>query len=133
VREDGAYVDAGENDNLIVQKISANPKAIGIFGFSFLEENMDKLKGIPMSGIQPTYATVSDFSYPGARPLYIYVKAAHLKAIKGIKEFTLEFSKAWGADGYLKKKGMVIAPADIQTANAEIASSMKLMDASQLN
>ncbi|NBU84068.1 MAG: phosphate ABC transporter substrate-binding protein [Sphingomonadaceae bacterium] len=133
VREDGAYVDAGENDNLIVQKISANPKAIGIFGFSFLEENMDKLKGIPMSGIQPTYATVSDFSYPGARPLYIYVKAAHLKAIKGIKEFAIEFSKAWGSDGYLKKKGMVIAPADVQKVNAEIASSMKLMDASQLN
>ena len=132
VREDGAYVDAGENDNLIVQKIAANPKAIGVFGFSFLEENMDKLKGIPMDGVAPTYETVSDFSYPGARPLYIYIKAAHLKAIKGINEFAVEFSKAWGTDGYLKKKGMVVAPADVQKANAEIASSMKLMDPSTL-
>lgn len=132
VREDGAYVDAGENDNLIVQKISANPRAIGVFGFSFLEANMDKLKGVPMSGIQPTYETVSDFSYPGARPLYIYVKAAHLNAIKGIKEFAVEFSNAWGSDGYLKKKGMVVAPADVQKANVEIASTMKLMDPNEL-
>ena len=71
VREDGAYIDAGENDNLIVQKIEANPKAIGIFGFSYLEENRDKLKGLTMGGVNPTYASISDFSYPGARPLYI--------------------------------------------------------------
>lgn len=132
IREDGAYIDGGENDNLLVQKIEANEKAIGIFGFSFLEENADQIKGIPMSGVVPTYQTVSDFSYPGARPLYIYVKAAHLKAIKGIKEFVTEFSTAWGPDGYLKKKGMVVSPEDVRKANAEIASSMKLMDASQL-
>ncbi len=132
VREDGAYIDGGENDNLLVQKIEANDKAIGIFGFSFLEENADQIKGIPMSGIVPTYQSVSDFSYPGARPLYIYVKAAHLKAIKGIKEFVAEFANAWGPDGYLKKKGMVVSPEDVRKANAEIASSMKLMDASQL-
>ena len=132
VRNDGAYVDAGENDNLIVQKLEANPKALGVFGFSYLEENADKLKGSPMNGVMPTYAAISDFSYPGARPLYIYIKAAHLKAIKGINEFAVEFSKAWGTDGYLKKKGMVVAPADVQKANAEIASSMKLMDPSTL-
>lgn len=132
VREDGAYVDSGENDNLIVQKIAANPKAIGVFGFSFLEENMDKLKGIPMSDVMPTYQTVSDFSYPGARPLYIYLKAAHLKSIKGMKEFALEFSNAWGPDGYLKKKGMVIAPEDVRTANAETAKTLKPLDPSQL-
>ena len=132
VREDGAYVDAGENDNLIVQKIAANPKAIGIFGFSFLEENMDKLKGIPMDGIMPTYQTVSDFSYPGARPLYIYLKSAHLKAVKGVKEYALEFSNAWGPDGYLKKKGMVIAPDAVRSANAEIAKTLKPLDPSQL-
>ncbi len=132
IREDGAYVDGGENDNLLVQKIEANEKAIGIFGFSFLEENADKLKGIPMSGIVPTYQSVSDFSYPGARPLYIYIKAAHLKAIRGIKEFAAEFANAWGPEGYLKKKGMVISPEDVRKANADIASSMKLMDASQL-
>jgi phosphate transport system substrate-binding protein len=127
VREDGAYVDAGENDNLIVQKIAENPKAIGVFGFSFLEENTDKLKGIT-----PTYATISDFSYPGARPLYIYVKAAHLPVIKGIKEFVAEWAKSWGPDGSLKGKGMVIAPEDVRAKNAEIAAKMTLLDPSSL-
>jgi phosphate transport system substrate-binding protein len=132
VREDGAYVDAGENDNLIVQKIAENPKAIGVFGFSFLEENMDKLKGITMSGVTPTYATISDFSYPGARPLYIYVKAAHLPVIKGIKEYVAEWAKAWGPDGSLKGKGMVIAPDDVRAKNADIVAKMTLLDPTTL-
>jgi phosphate transport system substrate-binding protein len=132
VRTDGAYVEQGENDNLIVQKIAANPKAVGVFGFSFLEENMDKLKGIPMSDVAPTYATISDFSYPGARPLYIYVKAAHLKAIKGIDAFAAEFANMWGPDGALKKKGMVIAPDAVRAANAEVAKTMKPMDGADL-
>lgn len=132
VRTDGAYVDSGENDNLIVQKIVANPKAIGIFGYSFLEENPDKLMGIPMDGIAPTYETISDFTYPGARPLYIYVKAGHLNAIKGLKEFAAEYAKAWGPDGYLKKQGMVIAPEDVRKANTDIVVSMKPMDGSTL-
>jgi phosphate transport system substrate-binding protein len=132
VREDGAYVDSGENDNLIVQKIAENPKAIGVFGFSFLEENMDKLKGITMSGVAPTYASITDFSYPGARPLYIYVKAAHLPVIKGLKEFVSEWPKAWGPDGALKRKGMVIAPDDVRASNAEIVSKMTLLDPATL-
>lgn len=132
VREDGAYVDSGENDNLIVQKISQNPKAVGVFGFSFLEENGDKLKGITMSGVEPTYATISDFSYPGARPLYIYVKAAHLNAIKGLSAYVAEWAKAWGPDGYLKTKGMVIAPEDVRARNADIAAKMTLLDPAQL-
>jgi phosphate transport system substrate-binding protein len=132
IRTDGAYAEQGENDNLIVQKIEQNPNAIGIFGFSFLEENMDKLKGNPMNGIAPTYQTVSDFTYPGARPLYIYVKAAHLKSIRGLKEYAGEFATAWGPDGYLKKKGMVIAPDDVRARNADIASKMTLLDPSNL-
>jgi phosphate transport system substrate-binding protein len=132
IRSDGAYVDSGENDNLIVQKIAANPKAIGVFGFSFLEENTDKLKGVPMSGVTPTYETISDFSYPGARPLYIYVKSAHLNAIKGLKDYAGEFAKAWGPDGYLKRQGMVVAPDDVRAANAEVAKSMTLLDPAQL-
>jgi phosphate transport system substrate-binding protein len=132
VREDGAYVDSGEADNLIVQKISQNPKAIGVFGFSFLEENMDKLKGVPMSGVAPTYATISDFSYPGARPLYIYVKQAHLNAVGGLKEFVQAWAKGWGPDGYLKKKGMVIAPDDVRAKNEAVVKDMTLMDASTL-
>jgi phosphate transport system substrate-binding protein len=132
IREDGAYVDAGENDNLIVQKISQNPKAIGVFGFSFLEENMDTLKGITMSGVSPTYQTISDFTYPGARPLYIYVKKAHLNAIKGLGDYVAEWAKAWGPDGLLKQKGMVIAPEDVRTKSAAIAKDMTLLDPSQL-
>jgi phosphate transport system substrate-binding protein len=132
VRTDGAYVEQGENDNLIVQKIAENNKAIGIFGFSFLEENMDKLQGLTMGGIAPTYATVSDFSYPGARPLYIYVKAAHLKAIKGLNEYVSAFAGAWGPDGALKAKGMVVAPEDVRAASAEIVKTMKPMDPTQL-
>ncbi len=131
-RTDGAYVDAGENDNLIVQKISENPKAIGIFGFSYLEENGAKLKGIPMSGVMPTYQSIVDFSYPGARPLYIYVKKAHLNAIKGLSAYVAEWAKAWGPDGYLKAKGMVIASDDVRKQSADIAAQMTLLDPASL-
>lgn len=132
VREDGAYVEGGENDNLLVQKIAQNPKAIGIFGFSFLEENTDKLKGVPMSGVTPTYATISDFSYPGARPLFIYVKKAHLGPIKGLKEFIAEWPNAWGPEGYLKAKGMVISPDDVRAKNADVVSKLTVMDGTGL-
>ena len=81
LREDGAYVEAGENDNLIVQKLAANPGAVGVFGYSFLEENTSKLKGISINGVAPTYQSISSFKYPGARPLYIYIKNAHARAI----------------------------------------------------
>ena len=132
VREDGAYVDSGENDNLIVQKIEANPKAVGVFGFSFLEENTDKLKGISVGGVQPTYASISDFSYPGARPLYIYVKAAHLSAIKGLKEYVAEWAKSWGKDGLLAKQGMVVAPDAVQAASGKLATDFTLLDPASL-
>ena len=132
MRSDGAYIEQGENDNLIVKKLAQNPKAIGIFGYSFLEENTSTLKGITMSGIAPTYQSISDFSYPGARPLYIYVKAAHLKAIKGINEYVAAWVGAWGKDGLLKKQGMVVAPEAVLIKSAEIAKSMTLMDPSTL-
>lgn len=132
VRDDGAYVDAGENDNLIVQKIEANPKAVGVFGFSYLEENIDKLKGLKMTGVMPTYETISDFSYPGARPLYIYVKAAHLNAIPGLKGYVAEWAKMWSKGGALAKLGMVVSPDDVQASNAQIASAFTLLDGSQL-
>ena len=132
VRNDGAYVDAGENDNLIVQKLEANPKAIGIFGFSYLEENADKLIGLPMNGVAPTYASISDFSYPGARPLYIYVKVAHLDAIKGLREFVAEWAKNWSKDGLLAKQGMVVAPDAVLTKSAKTASEFTLLDPAEL-
>ena len=132
VREDGAYIDAGENDNLIVQKIEANPKAIGIFGFSYLEENRDKLKGLTMGGVNPTYASISDFSYPGARPLYIYVKKAHLKAIPGLQAYVNAWAKLWSKGGVLSKAGMVVAPDEVLSASAKAASEMPLLDGTQL-
>ncbi len=132
VRDDGAYVDAGENDNLIAQKIEANPKAIGIFGFSYLEENSSRIKGLTMKGIAPTYATISDFTYPGARPLYIYVKKAHLKAIPGLQAFVTEWSKLWGKDGSLAKLGMVVAPDDVLAASAKAVTDLSVLDGSQL-
>ena len=132
VRSDGAYVDAGENDNLIVQKLEANPKAVGVFGFSYLEENADKLEGLSMNGVQPTYAAITDFSYPGARPLYIYVKAAHLDAIKCLKEFIAEWAKHWSKDGLLAKQGMVVAPDDVLAKSNTAATAFTLMDPSGL-
>ena len=132
IREDGPYVDAGENDNLIVQKISQNPKAIGIFGYSFLEENADKLKGVPLSNVEPTYESISDFSYPGARPLYIYVKKQHLAPIQGLQAYINEWPKVWGPDGLLKKKGMVISPDDVRAKNAEVIANMTPLDPSVL-
>jgi len=132
IREDGPYVDAGENDNLIVQKISQNPKAIVIFGFSFLESNRGTIKGIPMSGVAPTYASISDFSYPGARPLYIYVKKQHLAPIKGLQAYVAEWAKSWGPEGSLKAKGMVISPEDVRAKNADIVAKMTPLDPSVL-
>lgn len=132
VRDDGAYVDAGENDNLIVQKIEANPKAIGVFGFSYLEENLGRIKGLTMSGVTPNFASISDFSYPGARPIYIYVKKAHLKAIPGLQGFVTEWSKLWGKDNKLAKLGMVIAPDDVLAASAKAVIDLPVLDGSQL-
>jgi phosphate transport system substrate-binding protein len=132
VREDGAYVDAGENDNLIVQKIEANPKAVGVFGYSYLEQNADKLTGLTMNGVMPTYETISDFTYPGARPLYIYVKKAHLKAIPGLQAYVTEWSKLWSKGGVLAKAGMVVAPDAVLAASAKAAAELPLLDGAQL-
>lgn len=107
VREDGAYVDAGENDNLIVQKLAANPDAIGVFGYSYLEENAGTVDGLAINGVSPTYATIADGSYPGARPLYIYVKQAHLRAIPGLRRFIAQYARLWGRDGPLARRGLI--------------------------
>ena len=128
IREDGAFVESGENDNLIVQKVAANPDAIGIFGYSFLEENLDSLRGVALNGIAPNYETISSFAYPGARPLYIYVKAAHLNAIPGLKEFVGEYASAWDKGGYLTRRGLIAAPDDIRAKNVGIAQNLTLLD-----
>jgi len=132
VREDGLYVEAGENDNLLVQKVTANEGAIGILGYSFLEENADKVRGIPIGGVAPTAETISTFKYPGARPLFIYVKGEHLAAIPGIREFVAEFAKGWAAGGYLARRGLIASPADKLAAQNQAARELKPMTADGL-
>ena len=114
IREDGAYIEAGENDNLIVQKLDANPKAVGIFGFSFLDQNADMIQGSKVDGASPEFEKIADGSYAISRPLYFYVKAAHVGKIPGIKEYMAEFTseKAWGPEGYLTDKGLIPMPED---------------------
>ena len=123
VRSDGAYIETGENDNLIVQKLEGNAGTLGVFGYSYLEENADKLKGIAINGVAPTYQTISSFKYPGARPLYIYVKNAHVGAIPAVRAFVAEFTKesAFGPNGYLLRAGLIAAPNNIR-ARSQVAA-----------
>ena len=109
IREDGAYIETGENDNLIVQKLEANPKAVGIFGFSFLDQNADKLQGSVVGGVEPTFENIAEGKYGISRSLYFYVKDAHVGEVPGIKEFIAEFTseKAFGEYGYLTEKGLI--------------------------
>ena len=133
VREDGAYVESGENDNLIVQKLTANPDAIGVLGYSFLEENLKDVRGITINGVEPTYDTIANFSYPGARAIFLYVKGAHLTAIPGLKEFLNEYANAWNPGGYLAKRGLISAPDDIRAKNAEIVKKLTFMTGTDLS
>ena len=129
VREDGVFIEAGENDNLIVQKLVANPNALGIFGFSFLEENLDKIQGETINGVMPNFENIADGKYPVSRPLFIYVKKAHVGVIPGIKEFIVEFTseKAVGEDGYLNKKGLIPLPDAKRKQVAADAKNLKTM------
>ena len=112
IREDGAFVEAGENDNLIVQKLQANPNAFGIFGFSFLDQNAEKVKGAAIDGVVPTFDDIADGGYPVSRPLYFYAKKAHVDVIPGLREFLREFTsdRAWGDEGYLSDRGLIPMP-----------------------
>ncbi len=123
MREDGLFVEAGENDNLIVQKLEANPAAFGIFGFSFLDQNAGKVKGLAVDGAAPTFDTIADGSYAISRPLYFYVKKAHVDVIPGLRGFLREFTseRAWGDDGYLSYRGLIPLPAK---ERAEMAASV---------
>jgi len=124
IREDGAFIEAGENDNLIVQKLAANPRALGIFGFSFLDQNADKVKGAAVDGSEPTFDSIADGTYPVSRPLFFYVKKAHVDVIPGLRNFLAEFTseRAWGDYGYLSDRGLIPLPAD---ERAEVAASVR--------
>tara|TARA_A100001037_G_scaffold297667_1_gene320030 strand:- start:6440 stop:7471 length:1032 start_codon:yes stop_codon:yes gene_type:complete len=112
IREDGAFVEAGENDNLIVQKLAENKGAFGIFGFSFLDQNANVIQGTNMDGVDPTFENIADGQYPVSRPLYFYVKKAHIGTIPGIEQYLTEWTseKTWGPDGYLTDKGLIPMP-----------------------
>ncbi len=128
MREDGAYVEAGENDNLIVQKLDTNPAALGIFGFSFLDQNADKVRGSRISGVAPTFETIARGAYPISRPLYFYAKKAHVGKIPGLREFLLTFvsEDATGEFGYLSDNGLVPLP---EAERRAVAASVENLEA----
>jgi phosphate transport system substrate-binding protein len=129
IREDGAYVEAGENDNLIVQKLEANKDALGIFGFSFLEENSNLIKDVEIDGVKATYDTIASGEYKVARPLFIYAKKQHVGVIPGMAEFVAEYvsDKAIGAEGYLSEKGLITLPGEDAKKTAASAAAMDVL------
>lgn len=120
LREDGAFIEAGENDNLIVQKLQANPRALGIFGYSFLDQNAAKVRAASINGVEPDFDSIADGSYTVARPLYFYAKKAHVDVIPGLRAFLTEFTseRAWGDFGYLSDRGLIPLPAEERAAVA---------------
>ncbi len=133
VREDGAYIDAGENDNLIVQKLQSNPDAIGVFGYSYLEANAEVVNGVPIDGVAPTYDAIAAGRYPGSRPLYLYVKKAHLNAIPGLRAFLKLYAGAWGPDGPLVRRGLIAAPGPVRAAAATVIATEAPLDPATLS
>lgn len=132
IRTDGAYVETGENDNLIIQKLKGNPQSIGIFGYSYLEENVRDIRGIAINGVTPTYDNIASGAYPGARPLYVYVKKAHMDVIPGLREFVLEFLKAGAKDSYLAKTGLISSPDDVRAEMMKRLNDSVVLNAADL-
>jgi phosphate transport system substrate-binding protein len=134
VREDGAYVEAGENDNVIVQKLEANPNAFGIFGYSFLEENVAKLAGVEVDGVVPAYESIADGSYKPSREMFVYVKKAHVGVIPGLDKFAMEYvsDAATGEDGYLGSKGLVTLPRDRHERVVAAVTALEAMKGDEL-
>ena len=126
IREDGKYIEMGENDNLIIQKLIANPNAVGVFGFSFLDQNADKIQGASINGKAPTFEAIADSSYPISRPLQFYVKKAHVGKIPGIDGYLTEFTseKAFGEEGYLSEKGLIPMPTAERECNRAAATKL---------
>ncbi len=131
MRQDGPFIEAGENDNLIVQRIEADPDALGVFGYSFLYENQDKIQGVKIGGVQPTFETIADRSYGLSRPLFIYIKNAHRKVIPGMNEFVAEYtsSETMGPDGYLHERGLVVLSDDALKEMQDRANNAEKMAA----
>lgn len=134
VREDGAYVEAGENDNVIVQKLEANPKAFGVFGYSFLEENSSKLAGVAIDGVVPSFETIADGSYKPSREMFVYLKKAHVGVVPGLDKFAAEYvsDAATGDEGYLSDKGLVPLPAERHATVSKAVVALEPMKGDEL-
>ncbi len=134
IRSDGVWIDAGENDNLMVSKLAANTDAVAVFGFSFLDQNSDSVKGAYIGGVEPTFENIADGDYPVSRSLYFYIKAAHVGVIPGIQEYAEEFASdaAAGEDGYLIDKGLIPLSEDAFEANAEMIDKLMTLDGAVL-
>ena len=130
VREDGIYIEAGENDNLIVQKLAENKNALGVFGFSFLAENEDKIQGSNIEGNEPTFENIASKAYPVSRPLYFYIKTAHVDVIPGIREFVEAYTSddAFGPDGYLSERGLIPMPDEEREFFRKSGEEMIILD-----
>ncbi|MES2903003.1 MAG: substrate-binding domain-containing protein [Pseudomonadota bacterium] len=132
IREDGLFVEAGENDNLLVQKVAADPGTLGVLGFSYLDDNADKVRPVTIAGVTPTDVTIADLSYPGSRKLYVYFKGEHIAAKPMIKAFIAAYAKAWSKGGPLEKRGLVpLTAADAAAATAQ-AAALTPLDAATL-
>ena len=132
VREDGLFVEAGENDNLIVQKVAQDPGTIGVLGFSFLDENADRVKPLTVNNVSPNEATISDLSYPGARKLYIYVKGQHVAAKPALREFLQAYARMWNRGGPLEQRGLVPLGEADAAASTRQSTELKPLDAASL-
>jgi phosphate transport system substrate-binding protein len=126
MRDDGSYIDSGEDDNLIVRKLESYPAAFGIFGYSFLYQNADKLQGAVINGVSPTFESIAEGSYPISRTLYIYVKNAHAQTIPGVREYLAEFTseEAMGPVGYLAERGLIPLPPEQRVESRVIAEAL---------
>ncbi|MDP8994003.1 MAG: substrate-binding domain-containing protein [Pseudomonadota bacterium] len=132
LREDGAWVEAGEDDNLLVQRVSDNRGWLGVLGYNFLQENRERVRGIPIGGIEPAPETISNLSYPGARQLYIYVKGEHMDAIPGVREFLAEYARGWGPGGYLTQMGMIPSAPEVRARAEEQVRNPRPLSAGDL-
>lgn len=126
LRQDGAYIEAGENDNLIVQKLQGNPAAVGIFGFSYLDQNASVIRGVHVDGVEPTFENIASGEYPVSRPLFFYIKKEHAEIVPGLKDYALEFTSpdAIGDDGYLADKGLIPLPGAEQEQSRRAVEEM---------
>jgi len=132
IREDGAWIDAGEDDNLLVQRVSDNQGTLGVLGYSFLQANQQRVRGIPIAGVMPSAATITDLSYPGARQLYIYIKGEHINVIPGLREFLGEYQRGWAQGGYLTQAGMIPSAPDVQARAAQQIQQSRPLTAADL-